>query len=92
MTSAHVRRLKLRELLLPKVVDRGQLRETRARPSAGPSNGASNGATSIWSVPADLFPRDLSQSTKRLIDEVRPATVLLACRLCHLLHQQRLGG
>ena len=60
-------RLKLRELLLPKVVDRGQLRETRARPSNGVSNGA---ASNIWAVPADLFPCALPQRTQRLADEV----------------------
>ena len=63
------RRLKLREMLLPQVVDRQQLRDTRSRPDV--SNGKSNGSiASIWAVPAELFPRSLSDKSKRLADEV----------------------
>ena len=73
------RRLKLRELLLPKVVDRGEMRERRGAPEAG-SNGASNGSGNIWAVPADLFPCELPQGTRRLVDEVsalsRPELIL----------------
>ena len=68
------RRLKLREMLLPQVVDRQQLRDTRSRPDV--SNGKSNGSiASIWAVPAELFPRSLSDKSKRLADEVGPALI-----------------
>ena len=62
-------RLKLREMLLPQVVDRQQLRDTRSRPDTG--NGQSNGSlASTWAVPAELFPRSLSEKSRRLADEV----------------------
>ena len=56
-------------MLLPQVVDRKELRETRSRPDTG--NGQSNGSlASIWAVPAELFPRSLSETSRRLADEV----------------------
>ena len=72
-----LRRLKLRELLLPKVVDRHKLRETRARAPSG------NGVGNVWAVPADLFPSQLPQATQRLVDEVGgPGSLSCASLAC----------
>lgn len=60
-------RLKLRELVMPELVDPKQLRETAARPKH-----LTNGSEvhRLWHIPAELYPNQLSGETAQLAQDV----------------------